>query len=78
MSQQELEVTDVILVLHTGPGHDLAGQLQELKAAGVKIGDVDAENAVVEGTVDSSKLLSLSKLTCVKYIRKVFTYMAET
>jgi len=78
MSDQEIERSDVIIVLHTGPGHDLASQVNGLKAIGLQVGNIDADNAVVEGTIKSAKLPALAKLPSVKYRRIVFNYMTET
>jgi len=78
MSNQEIELSDVMIVLHIGPGHDLPSQIQELNVAGLKVVHIDAENAVVEGTIESRKLPALSKLPCVKYLRDIFNYMTET
>ncbi|HEY1683552.1 MAG TPA: hypothetical protein VGG19_02220 [Tepidisphaeraceae bacterium] len=51
--------------------------VEKLKGLGMSITNVDENDAVVEGDIDSSKLGELEKMDCVDYVRTVFSYIAE-
>jgi ribosomal protein L4 len=51
--------------------------IEKLKALGMSVTNVDEDDSVVEGDIDSSKLGELEKLECVDYVRTVFSYIAE-
>jgi len=51
--------------------------VEKLKALGMTVSNVDEDDSVVEGDIDSSKLAELEKLDCVDYVRTVFSYIAD-
>lgn len=51
--------------------------VEKLKGLGMSVTNVDENDAVVEGDIDSSKLAELEKMDCVDYVRTVFSYIAE-
>ena len=51
--------------------------LERLKAAGLEVSRVDDDLSVVEGTIEASRTHDLQKIECVRYVRSVFTYLAD-
>jgi predicted RNA-binding protein len=77
MSRQEIEMSDVVIVLVSGHGANMVAILESLKPLGLSITEFDVENDVIEGTCESSRVLHISKHESVKYVRAVFTWFAE-
>jgi hypothetical protein len=48
-----------------------------LKTLGMNVTNVDEDDSVVEGDIDSSKLGELEHLDCVDYVRTVFSYVSD-
>lgn len=77
MEFRDAEVSDIVVVMDdcaTGKIDDLVANL---KAFGVSVSEIDEENCVIEGTVDAAKVKGVEKIPCVKYVRSVFTYVAD-
>src|SRR5205823_7558761 len=77
MSHQDAEITDVVVVLSCPDDTKLEGVVASLKAAGLSVDTIDAENGVVEGSIDSARVRDLNKVECVRYVRPVFSYIAD-
>jgi hypothetical protein len=76
MLQRQEEVADVDVVLKPNyPGGNSAA-VEELRALGLQINDVDDADGVVEGTIVADRLKELQRLPCVADLRDVFTYLA--
>jgi hypothetical protein len=70
-------VSDIIAVVDEKHSDDLTKVVEQLKAAGVEISNVNDDEHVVEGTVESEKLKAVGKVPGVEYVRTVFTYAAN-
>ena len=76
MPPKESELSDIIVVIEDDVSHTDA-LVKRLQDAGVEVDQVDTENGVVEGTVCTSKIKEIQGIPGVKYVRNVFTYVAE-
>jgi hypothetical protein len=77
MSHEDAEVTDVVIVLIDEPGITTLDAVKNCTELGLSLTSVDESNCVIEGTIDATKVGLLKKLTFVKYVRSVFTYIAD-
>ncbi|HTW95646.1 MAG TPA: hypothetical protein VMD30_12665 [Tepidisphaeraceae bacterium] len=77
MKNQEMEVSDIVIVLDEEGCARIDDVVKRLKDLGTSISSVDNDNGVIEGTVDATKLKEIHKFPGVKYVRNVFTYIAE-
>src|SRR5437016_5816964 len=77
MLERQEEVCDVEIVLNGSfPGGNPKA-LDALREHGLHVTDVDNVDGVVEGTIPADRLDELKRLSCVAYLRDVFTYVAE-
>ena len=67
-------VVVVLEELTTEQTDDVVGRL---KAAGLEVSRVDDDMSVVEGTIDAGRAHDLKHVTHVRYVRPVFTYLAN-
>jgi hypothetical protein len=51
--------------------------VERLKVLGMSVTNVDEDDSIVEGDIDSSRLGELELLDCVDYVRTVFSYIAD-
>jgi hypothetical protein len=77
MGNQEVEMSDVIVVLDELDDDQTQVVVNALKALGMCIESVDNENSVVEGSVATARLGEIKKVQFVRYVRNVFNYEAE-
>jgi hypothetical protein len=77
MEHRDAELSDVEIVFEDEPGMTIGQAAEKLKDAGLCISNVDQENCIVEGTIDTAKVNSLKSLNFVKYVRVVFNYIAD-
>lgn len=77
MTPGEVEISEIVIILHAVEVIQIAEALAGLKSAGVVISDVDEENGVVAGTIETIKVSGLAKLPFVKFVRNVFEYVDE-
>jgi hypothetical protein len=76
MNHNDMEVSEIVVVVDEN-GSTLEVLVKLLQENGVAVTDTDADNGVVEGTVEAAKVKSIEKLPGVKYVRNVFTYVAD-
>ena len=76
MSHRDADITDVVVVLDC-PMERVEEIVGRLKQSGMDCVAVDADERVVEGCIDSTKVHDLQKVECVRYVRSVFTYTAD-
>lgn len=69
--------SDVVVVLDELTDEQTREVVERLKALGLEVSRVDDDQSVVEGTIDASKAHELQHVTCVRYVRSVFTYLAD-
>jgi hypothetical protein len=74
---QDAYVTDVVVVVESGSEQSFEDVLSKARNLGLHVREVRKDDYVIEGTVDSSKLVDLDKLPGVEYVRSVFTYVAD-
>jgi hypothetical protein len=77
MADQDVEITDIVVVFDESAEGSMDDLVAELTQAGVKIETVDRDNGVVEGSIETVKVKPLEKLPHVKYVRGVFNYLSE-
>jgi hypothetical protein len=78
MNHQEIEITDVVVVLDELDDQQTRAAAEQLKLVGMIVAAVDNENSVIEGTIDVTKLHEIKKVQHVRYVRTVFSYTSET
>jgi hypothetical protein len=78
MAHKDDELSDVVVVLNEEPEIAPKDAAAKLAEQGLTVSDIDADNGIVEGTIETSKVQALKKLPFVKYVRDVFNYVAES
>ena len=77
MSHRDAEITEVTIILRKDFEERLQDAVQMLTTAGMMITQANDDNSVIEGAVESCRLLTIEHLECVQYVRKVMTYTAD-
>jgi hypothetical protein len=77
MAHQDAELSDVLVVLVDGPGMTAQDAANKLRELGLAVSDVDEDDGVVQGTIETARIKSLKQLEFVKYVRNVFNYIAD-
>jgi len=70
-------VSEIIAVVDEKHSDDLDKIVQQLKTIGVDVANVNNDEHVIEGSVESHKLKEVGKIPGVEYVRTVFTYAAN-
>jgi hypothetical protein len=70
-------VSEIIAVVDEKHSAELDKIVEQLKAAGVDVSNVNSDEHVIEGSVESQKLKEIGKVPGVEYVRTVFTYAAN-
>ena len=73
----DAEVSDVVIIVKAAFKGRLDDAVAELTKLGVGVYLTDADENVVQGTVNVFKLAELQKLDCVDYVRTTMTYVAD-
>ena len=69
--------SDVVVVLDDLTTEQTQAVVQKLKACGLDVSNVNDEQSVVEGTIEANRARELESVECVRYVRSVFTYLAN-
>ena len=69
--------SDVVVMLEELSTEQTHEVVERLKAAGLEVSRVDDELSVVEGTIDAHRAHDLKHVAHVRYVRSVFTYLAN-
>ena len=77
MDHRDAQIADIIVVLDQCTKEFVDNAVKQLDGMGVDVADVDANEGVIEGTVDASRVKEIEKLPCVKYVRTVLNYTAD-
>jgi len=77
MNHHDAEITDVLVVMDDDAQKSMDPIVARLKELGLEIVEVNAEEGVIEGSIDSSKVAQLKTVPGVSYVRSVFTYTAD-
>ena len=74
---QDAYISDVVVVVDTDDSRSFDEVLAKCEQTGLLVREVRKDECVIEGTIDSMKLMILDKLAGVDYVRSVFTYVAD-
>lgn len=77
MNHHDAEITDVVVVLDGKGQKPIDDAVGQLKSLGMEVVDVNAEEGVIEGSIDSARVSDLKTVVGVCYVRSVFTYTAD-
>jgi hypothetical protein len=77
MNHNDAEITDVIIVLECEGQAAVDESIGMLKGLGLAVADINADEGVIEGSVDAGRVNELKKVVGVRYVRSVFTYTAD-
>jgi septation ring formation regulator EzrA len=69
--------SDVVVMLEELTTEQTNQVVERLKAAGLEVSRVDDDMSVVEGTIDAARAHDLKHIENVRYVRSVFTYLAD-
>src|SRR5580658_3782837 len=71
MGKDEKELSDVVIVLVEEIGMTIHDAARKLTEVGLIVSEVDEEEAIVEGTIETEKVGGLKEMVFVKYVRNV-------
>ena len=77
MNHRDAEITDVVVVLDDLNDEQTNQIVLKLQAAGLAVTNVDNNQSIVEGSIDSAKVHDLKHVDCVRYVRSIFSYTAD-
>ena len=77
MNHHDAEITDVVIVLEGKTATCIDDSINQFKAIGLEVVDVNLEECVIEGSIETGKVTELKKVPGVSYVRSVFTYTAD-
>jgi hypothetical protein len=77
MAYQDVEVSDIVIVADEPAADKIDDLAVTLKSIGVEIETVDHDNGVIEGTVEAIRVKIIKETPGVKFVRVVFTYVAD-
>ncbi len=69
--------SEVVVMLDDLTNEQTAAVVEKLKTAGLEVSKVDDDQSVVEGTIEACRVHDLGQLEHVRYVRSVFTYLAD-
>ena len=70
-------VSDVVVMLEELSSEQTVRAVDLLRAAGLEISRVNDEQSIVEGSIDAARAHNLQQVEHVRYVRSVFTYLAN-
>jgi len=77
MNHHDAEITDVVVVLDCRDQMAVQESVAQCKSMGMEVADINAEEGVIEGSIESARVPDLKKVPGVSYIRSIFTYIAD-
>lgn len=77
MNHHDAEMTDVVIVFDCKGKEPIEDAVRRLRELGMEVCEVNADEGVVEGNIDSTKVPELKTLPGVCYVRSVFSYVAD-
>src|SRR5580704_8088989 len=72
MNHHDAEITDVVIVLEDKSSCSIDESITRLKALGLEVVDVNVDECVIEGSIDTAQVGELKKVPGVSYVRSVF------
>ena len=70
-------LSEVVVTLDELSTEQTNAVVETLKAAGLEVSRVNDEQSIVEGTIEAHRAHDLQHLPHVRYVRAVFTYLAD-
>jgi len=77
MERQEFEMSQVTVILRAEYGEKAQAVADQLGAVGMRVTNIDADNGVIEGDIESEKLYTLKTLEFVETARVTFNWIVE-
>lgn len=77
MNHRDAIISDVIVVVDETTENPFATIVSAATAAGLEIGQSDADNGSIEGSIRSDRLPDLRAVPGVKYVRISMEYIAD-
>ncbi|HEX3357412.1 MAG TPA: hypothetical protein VHS31_10615 [Tepidisphaeraceae bacterium] len=74
---QDAYISDILATVEETPDYAFDKIVDGLTKAGVQIASADKDECVIEGTVDAAKVRGLEEIPGIKYVRTLFTYVAD-
>jgi hypothetical protein len=74
---QDAFISDIVATVEETPDRSFDKVVADLTGAGVQIASADKDGCVIEGTTDAAKVRGLEDIPGIKYVRTVFTYVAD-
>ena len=76
-AHQDAYISDVVVVVECCDDATFDKVLAQTKELGLDVRELRRDEHVIEGTIESSKLVDLDNVPGVEYVRSVFTYVAD-
>ena len=76
-AHQDAYISDVVVVVECCDDATFDKVLAQTKELGLDVRELRRDEHVIEGTIESSKLVDLDNIPGVEYVRSVFTYVAD-
>jgi hypothetical protein len=77
MNHHDAEITDVVVVLDCRDQKAVEDSVAKCKSLGMEVVEINVEEGVIEGSIESTRVPELKTIPSVSYIRSVFTYIAD-
>ena len=74
---QDAYISDVMVNTEPTAEHPFNAVVDDLKKCGMTMYSIDENNCTLEGAVESSKVGAIDEMPGVKYVRTLFTYVAD-
>ena len=69
--------SDVVVMLEELSSEQTHVVVERLRQAGLEVSRVNDDQSIIEGTIEASRAHDLKDLPSVRYVRAVFTYLAD-
>lgn len=77
MNHHDAEITEVVVVLDCKGEQSVNQSLGKLQEMGLQVFNVNNDEGVIEGCIDSARVHELKSVPGVCYVRSVFSYTAD-
>jgi hypothetical protein len=76
-NHHDAEITEIVVILNKDCEGEVLGMVEKLRAVGMDVFSTDEENKVIQGTVESCKVVDIQTTKGVNFVRSVLTYIAD-
>ena len=77
MEHRDAEMSQVTIILRAPCDGNVPSAVEQLKAVGLSVTNVDPDNGVIEGDIESAKVHDIKTLQCVEAARVTFDWIAD-